>query len=242
MKEYNKSEQKKQAKFSDQKKLLDPQYGKYFFHPNEYKDALCRIRIPGRARQILDIIERFTLGFNTREAKISFKTFRKRTGLDNRNIWRARKILLKMGIISVVKKDNKKRIYYRIQMDYTEWKALSKKTTMASLSKKTTKSVVIKDNKSLSKKTTPSLKDILLNTSILKTDKPVKIIEELKTRKRDLEEDLKKKESYENKQYLIEGIEKIDKLLSQLKNQTSKKLKKEKSKKKRLENETQRSK
>jgi len=76
--------------------------------------------------------------------------------------------------------------------------------------------------------TVPSLKDILLNTFILKTDKPAKIIEELKTRKRDLEEDLKKKESHENKQYLIEGIEKVDELLSQLKNQTSKKLKKAK--------------
>ena len=99
---------------------------------------------------------------------------------------------------------------------------------MASLSKKTVKGTVIKDSKALSKKTVPSLKDILLNTFILKTDKPAKIIEELKTRKRDLEEDLKKKESHENKQYLIEGIEKVDELLSQLKNQTSKKLKKAK--------------
>lgn len=227
MKEYNKSEQKKQAKFSDQKKLLDLQSGKYFFHPNEYKDALCRIRIPGRARQVLDIIERFTLGFNTREVKISFKTFRKRTGMDDRNFCRARKILLKMGIISTVKKDSEKRIYYRIQMDYTKWKSLSKKTVMASLSKKTVKGTVKKDSKALSKKTVPIfIKDTLLNTSILKTDKPAKIIEELKTRKRDLEEDLKKKGSHENKQHLIEGIEKIDELLSQLKNHKSKKLKK----------------
>lgn len=91
--------------------------------------------------------------------------------------------------LSTVKKDSEKRIYYRIQVDYTKRKALSKKTVMASLSKKTV----------------PSLKDILLNTFILKTDKPAKIIEELKTRKRDLEEDLKKKESHENKQYLIRG-------------------------------------
>ncbi|MBA7643462.1 hypothetical protein ES703_51188 [subsurface metagenome] len=221
--------QARQSKFSDQKKPLDPQSGKYFFYPNEYKDALCRIRIPGRAKQILDIIERFTLGFNKREAKISFKTFRKRTGMDDRNFCRARKILLKMGIISTVKKDSEKRIYYRIQMDYTKWKALSKKTVMASLSKKTVKGTVIKDSKALSKKTVPIfIKDTLLNTFILKTDKPAKIIEELKTRKKDLEEDLKKKGSYENKQYLIEGIEKIDKLLIQLKNQTSKKLKKNK--------------
>lgn len=222
MKKEDKRVSQKVTKFSDQKKSLDPQSGKYFFYPNEYKDALCRIRIPGRAKQILDIIERFTLGFNTREAKISFKTFRKRTGMDDRNIWRARKILLKMGIISTVKKDSEKRIYYRIQMDYTKWKALSKKTVMTSLSKKTVKGTVIKDSKALSKKTVPSLKDTLLNTFSLKTDKPAKIIEELKTRKRDLEEDLKKKGSHENKQYLIEGIKEIDKLLNQLKNQISK--------------------
>ena len=35
----------------------------YFKVPNEYKDALCRIRIPGQARQVLDVIERFTWGW-----------------------------------------------------------------------------------------------------------------------------------------------------------------------------------
>jgi len=200
------------------KKPLDPQNGNYFFHPNEYKDALCRIRIPGRARQILDVIERFTLGFNTRETWISFKTFRKRAGMDNRNISRAIKILLKMGIISVVKKDNKKKVYYRIQMDYTEWKSLSKKTTKKVVVKKDNKVVVIKDNNLLSKKTTPlNLKDTYLKTHSLKTEKQTKIIEQLKTRKKDLEEDLKNKGSSDNGQYLIEGIENINEQIKQLK-------------------------
>lgn len=230
MKKNNKSAQKSQIPKAEKlgKKPVNSENGKYFFYPNEYKDALCRIRIPGRARQILDIIERFTLGFNEREAEISFKTFRRRTGMDDRNIMRARKILLKIGIITTVKKDSIKRVSYRIQMDYTKWKPLSKKTVRKPLSKKTVKTTVIKDSKPLSKKTGLSIKDTYLNTISLKTEKQTKIIEQLKTRKKDLEDELKKKGPFEIKQYLIDGIKEIDKQLSQFKNQISKKSKKKK--------------
>ena len=80
----------------------------YFKVPNKYKDALCQIRIPGQAGQVLDVIERFTWGWNKKEADISFKTFRERTGMDNRHIVRARNRLIQMNIITVAKKGNKK--------------------------------------------------------------------------------------------------------------------------------------
>lgn len=185
----------------------------YFKVPNEYQDALCQIRIPGQARQVLDVIERFTWGWNKKEADISFKTFRKRTGMDNRHIVRARNRLIQMNIITVAKKGNKKRAYYRIQTDYTKWKPLPKKARGKPSSKKATKAIAKKDDKSLPKKATPSIKDIYTNDIIFKDNEIDKIIEQLKTRKRDLEEDLKEKGPDDNKQYLIDAIKEIDEQL-----------------------------
>ena len=231
MKKNNKSALKSQISKAEKlgKRPLNSENGKYFFYPNEYKDALCRIRIPGRARQILDVIERFTLGFNKREAEISFKTFRIRTGMADKHIIRARKILLKIGIVATPHKGNKKTVCYRIQMDYTKWKPLP------------IKGVPIKGKKAtphngsqtlpIMGTTTPNAKYTSLNTIYLNTEKPAKItkiIEQLKTRKKDLEDDLKEKGRFENKQHLIDGIKEIDKQLSQFKNQISKKPKEEK--------------
>jgi len=93
---------------------------------NEYQDAKCRIRIPGQAGQVLSVIERLTFGWNKKEANISYKTFRKMTGLNDWDIWRAKNNLIKMRIISHLKTDPLKKAgrndaSYRIQMDYTLW-------------------------------------------------------------------------------------------------------------------------
>ncbi|MBA7668545.1 hypothetical protein ES703_76658 [subsurface metagenome] len=220
MKKHNDKKPKSQKSGPEKpgKKLLDPQEGNYFFYPNEYKDALCRIRIPGQARQILDVIERFTLGFNIKEAEISFKTFRARTGMADKHIIRARKILLKIKIIATPHKGSEKRVSYRIQMDYTKWKPLPiKGLPIKGVPKKGVKGTPHKGSVALPIKGVPlNLKDTYLKTYSLKTEKQIKI-EQLKTRKKDLEEDLKNKGPGDNGQYLIEGIENINEQIKQLK-------------------------
>ena len=48
---------------------------------NEIMDALCRIRIPGEERQVLDCIFRKTYGWNKCEDSISLTQFMEMTGL-----------------------------------------------------------------------------------------------------------------------------------------------------------------
>lgn len=115
---------------------------------NETMEALAQIRIPGEARQILDVILRKTYGWKKKEDKISLSQFKKRTGLLSPNIIRARSKLLNMNIISVIQKDNSDVLTYRFQKDYTKWKSLSKKIM---LSKKIIQ-VIQKDNLPLSKR------------------------------------------------------------------------------------------
>lgn len=146
---------------------------KFFMIPNEYQDAKCRIRIPGQARQVLDVIERFTFGWNKREASISYMTFRKMTGLDDRNILRARKKLIKMGVVDPVKNVRLRNTSYRIQMDYTKWKPLSKMSPTKNVRLDPVKNV----RKSLSKKTglqQRPIKDINVKYNSINTVKPSK--------------------------------------------------------------------
>ncbi|MCK5127958.1 MAG: replication protein [candidate division Zixibacteria bacterium] len=110
---------------------------------NEIMEALAQIRIPGEARQILDVILRKTYGWNKKEDEISLSQFKEKTGLLSPNIIRARNKLLIMNIISVIQKDNSEIPTYRFQKDYTRWKLLSKKIA---LSKKII-NVIQKDNR-----------------------------------------------------------------------------------------------
>ncbi len=113
---------------------------------NEIMDALARIRIPGEARQLLDVILRKTYGWNKCEDAISLSQFVEFTGIKKPNVCRNLNKLLGMNII--IKKDNDWCVTYGLQKIYSKWKPLSKKIT---LSKKII-SVIKKDNKSLSKK------------------------------------------------------------------------------------------
>ena len=137
--------------------------------------------------------------------------------MDNRHIMRSRKKLIEMGIISVAHKGNEKSIYYRIQMDYKKWKPLPIKATKKLLPIKATKAVANKGNKRGPKKATANrgvlntfFKDILFKYR--KKDK----IEQLKLRRKELQEDLKEKGPFESKKHLIEGIKEIDKRLKKL--------------------------
>jgi len=94
---------------------------------NKIMEELAIMRIPGEARQVLDVILRKTYGWNKKEDEISLSQFRKTTRLLSPNIIRARKKLLKMNVITVIQKDNSRIPTYRFQKDYTKWKPLSKK-------------------------------------------------------------------------------------------------------------------
>ena len=112
---------------------------------NDIVEALARIRIPGEARQVLDVIIRQTYGWNKKEAQISLPKFHEKTGLGKPAVCHAISKLLKINIIvqkdnaiscnAIVQKDNAKTLTYGFKKDFKEWIPLSKKTM---LSKKTT--------------------------------------------------------------------------------------------------------
>jgi len=129
---------------------------------NKIMEALASIRIPGEARQVLDVIFRKTYGWNKKEDEISLSQFRKTTGLTSPHIIRARNKLLKMNIITVAQKGNSNILTYRFQKDYTKWKSLPKKETLP----KKAISVAQKGNLALPKKV--DTKDTITKPSITK--------------------------------------------------------------------------
>ncbi|MGD8786551.1 MAG: hypothetical protein PVJ60_03935, partial [Phycisphaerales bacterium] len=78
---------------------------------------------------------------------IANSQFVKATGLKRPNVTRAIRKLQEMNLI-VIKKDNRERVSYSLQKDYTKWKPLSKKIMLS----KKIRAVIKKDNKLLSKK------------------------------------------------------------------------------------------
>jgi len=92
---------------------------------NKIMEALANIRIPGEARQVLDVIFRKTYGWNKKEDRISLSQFRKMTGLKDHYIIRSRRRLISMNLITT-KKDKGGAVIYRFQKDYTKWKPLPK--------------------------------------------------------------------------------------------------------------------
>jgi len=93
---------------------------------NEIMEALASIRIPGEARQVLDVILRKTYGWNKKEDKISLSQFRKMTNLKDHHILRCRKKLISMNLITT-KKGKDGAVIYGFQKDYTKWKPLPKR-------------------------------------------------------------------------------------------------------------------
>ena len=80
--------------------MADPQLEKgYTKIANEILEALAKIRIPGEARQILDVILRKTYGWGKKEDNISLSQFQKNTNLSKPNICRGINKLINMNII-----------------------------------------------------------------------------------------------------------------------------------------------
>ena len=190
----------------------------FFKISNEYQDAKCRIRIPGQAGQVLNVIERLTFGWKKSEANIPYKTFRKMTGLNDWGIWRAKNKLIKMNIISPpktdpLKKAGEKDISYRIQMDYTRWNLPAKIREL----KKAGKPPLKKAGKPPLKKAGGQqghIKDIIKDKYKYSKSNEIK---QLKIRKKELQIELKEKGQFDNKKFLIKGIKEIEKQLKKLK-------------------------
>jgi phage replication O-like protein O len=116
---------------------------------NELMEALCGIRIPGEARQCLDVIIRKTWGYNKRFDHIALSQFTALTGLIRPTVYRGIVKLAKMNLVIITKNDQSKRIgnMYQINKDFDSWKVLSKKITVND-----DLGVIKKDNEVLSKK------------------------------------------------------------------------------------------
>ncbi len=82
---------------------------------NEIMDKLCRHRIPGEVRQVMDTVFRKTYGWNKKTDRISLSQFSSATGLHKPNVVRALSRAIKHRIIS---NDNG---WYQIQKDTDLW-------------------------------------------------------------------------------------------------------------------------
>lgn len=193
---------------------------------NDFQDALCRIRISGEDRQILDAIIRLTFGYKLKWAKIKNRKFREMTGLNKRNVFRATKRLQNRRMIKGVKNDTSNDIYYRIETDSTQWRMVSKMTPPQIQEKgvKFDTSKGVKNDALGVTKTTPS-NGVVLKTSLkdisLKTDSDDIIFQmsktELETKKTELIEDRKDRlASNQPVEFFTDAINKIDSRLKQL--------------------------
>lgn len=86
---------------------------------NEILDALCKTRINGEARQVLDFIIRKTYGFNKRKDRISLSQFEEGTVLDRKSVCRAINKLKNMKLIIVI--PNEDGNTYQFQKNNDEW-------------------------------------------------------------------------------------------------------------------------
>lgn len=97
---------------------------------NELLETLAKIRIAGEARQMLDIIIRKTYGYNKKQDRISTSQFMELTNLPHYSIWKARKKLVTMNLITITKKGDSQILIYSIQKDYSKWVLSPKRVTV----------------------------------------------------------------------------------------------------------------
>jgi phage replication O-like protein O len=108
---------------------------------NDILDALCRYRIPGEERQIVDCIIRKTYGWNKRRDEISLTQFSEATGLPKHRITEALKRLAEKGLVKITRNQNVTNIgktnghIYEFNKDHEQWKVLPKKVTLPLLVK-----------------------------------------------------------------------------------------------------------
>lgn len=107
--------------------MVNPQLENgYLKIANDIYDALCGIRIPGEARQILDVIIRKTYGFGKKQDAISLSQFSKATGLRRPNVVRG---IIKLETMRIIKKDTGAISKYMLNKNFEEWKPIIRNDT-----------------------------------------------------------------------------------------------------------------
>lgn len=95
---------------------------------NELLEALCRVRISGEARQVLDVVIRKTYGYNKKEDRIALSQLCFGTGLKKSTVCKA---IVKLQVMNLItKKDNGEGNIFKFNKDYSSWKPLPKKVTL----------------------------------------------------------------------------------------------------------------
>lgn len=95
---------------------------------NEILEQLAKIRIPGQARQVLDVILRQTYGWNKKADVITLSKLSEATGIEKPHVIRAKNKLLAMNLIAqkgnkkVAKKGNRIGLTYSFNKHYKDWK------------------------------------------------------------------------------------------------------------------------
>ena len=111
--------------------MANPQLKNGFFRiANEWWQQLCRTRINGEARQVLDVIIYKTYGFNKKTDWIALSQFCQATGLSKPAVCKAIKKLLTMNIIIITQKDNGDVKMFMFNKDFDTWEPLPKKITL----------------------------------------------------------------------------------------------------------------
>jgi len=139
---------------------------------NDIWDALCRIRIPGEVRQVIDTVLRKTWGFRKKQDWISLSQFYEATGIHKPNISRALTRAITMNIVlkkekAVLNNENVPAVSYSFNKDYETWKPFSKKRTFS----KKRKVVLNNEKKSSQKRGTQHTTDILKDIINVEKDK-----------------------------------------------------------------------
>ena len=112
--------------------IYDPQEN-YSKITHDMLKILCRTRIPGEPRQVLDTILRKTYGWKKYEDAIPLEQFSIETGIEKAHVIRALDVLKRMNIITAqkIKLSLPKKVIwtttYRINNDYDSWIKLPKK-------------------------------------------------------------------------------------------------------------------
>jgi len=114
---------------------------------NELLEALCRTRIAGEARQVLDTVIRQTYGYGRTEDLLALSQICDATGLPKIAACKAIAKLKKMRLIVVTQKGNKfAPNTFRINKDWETWEVLPKKETSRVVAEKGNKLLPKKRN------------------------------------------------------------------------------------------------
>ena len=144
--------------------MANPQPDKFVKISTEIMVCLCRFRIPGEERQVMDTVMRQTYGWHCKAAAISLERFCELTGMAKPNICRA---LSKLITHNIIKSDNGQ---YSLQKDYERWLPFGIiKTDNAEKAE----TVIKSDNKPLSKRTMAVIKSdkaLHINLKIISKD------------------------------------------------------------------------